>query len=74
MARSRDSGWERRPPRSRIRCFVVAVSWQMYELTDSALNLGLIGLVQVTPYFLFVLWAGHVADVHDGGASRSSRR
>jgi len=44
---------------------VVAVSWQMYELTDSALNLGLIGLVQVTPYFLFVLWAGHVADVHD---------
>jgi MFS family permease len=44
---------------------VVAVSWQMYELTDSALNLGLIGLVQVTPYFLFVLFAGHVADVYD---------
>ncbi len=44
---------------------VVAVSWQMYQLTDSALNLGLIGLVQVTPYFLFVLLAGHVADVYD---------
>jgi MFS family permease len=44
---------------------VVAVAWQMYDLTDSALNLGLIGLVQVTPYFLFVLLAGHVADVYD---------
>ena len=44
---------------------VVAVSWQMYELTDSALSLGLIGLVQVTPYFLFVLLAGHVADAYD---------
>jgi MFS family permease len=44
---------------------VVAVAWQMYELTDSALSLGLIGLVQVTPYFLFVLLAGHVADVYD---------
>jgi MFS family permease len=44
---------------------VVAVAWQMYELTDSPLSLGLIGLVQVTPYFLFVLIAGHVADVYD---------
>jgi MFS family permease len=44
---------------------VVAVSWQMYELTGSALNLGLIGLVQVTPYFLFVLFAGHAADAYD---------
>jgi MFS family permease len=44
---------------------VVAVAWQMYELTDSALSLGLIGLAQVTPYFLVVLLAGHVADVYD---------
>jgi MFS family permease len=44
---------------------VVAVAWQMYELTDSPLSLGLIGLVQVTPYFVFVLLAGHVADVYD---------
>ncbi|MGZ8231410.1 MAG: MFS transporter [Burkholderiales bacterium] len=44
---------------------VVAVAWQMYDLTGSALSLGLIGLVQVTPYFLFVLLAGHVADVWD---------
>ncbi|MDB5926638.1 MAG: major facilitator superfamily 1 [Betaproteobacteria bacterium] len=44
---------------------VVAVGWQTYELTNSALSLGLIGLVQVTPVFLFALIAGHAADRYD---------
>jgi len=40
----------------------VAVGYQVYELTDSALHLGLIGLVQFLPPLLLMLIAGHVAD------------
>ena len=40
----------------------VAVGYQVYELTDSALNLGLIGLVQFLPPLLLMLPAGQVAD------------
>jgi MFS family permease len=44
---------------------VVAVGWQMYELTNSPFHLGLIGLVQFIPAVgLFVL-TGHVADHYD---------
>jgi MFS family permease len=41
---------------------VVAVGWQMYELTESALALGLIGLVQFLSQLLFTLVAGSAAD------------
>ena len=44
---------------------VVAVGWQMYELTDSALALGLIGLVQFLSQLLFTLVAGYAADRYD---------
>src|SRR3954471_20176428 len=44
---------------------VVAVAWQTYDLTSSALSLGLIGLVQFAPMFLFALPAGQVADRYD---------
>jgi len=44
---------------------VVAVGWQIYDLTNSALALGMIGLVQFLPQFLLVLVAGHFADRHD---------
>ena len=44
---------------------VVAVGWQMYELTDSALSLGLIGLVQFLSQLLFTLVAGYAADRYD---------
>jgi len=40
----------------------IAVGWQVYDLTDSALNLGLIGLVQFMPPLLLMLLAGSVAD------------
>ena len=45
--------------------FQVAVGWQIYELTGSALSLGLIGLAQFLPQFLLALPAGHVADNFD---------
>ncbi|MFB0898944.1 MAG: MFS transporter [Polaromonas sp.] len=46
---------------------MVAVGWQMYELTGSAWDLGLVGLFQFVPALLLTLVAGHVADrVHRG--------
>jgi MFS family permease len=44
---------------------VVAVGWQTYDLTDSALALGLIGLFHFTSQFFFLLPAGHIADRFD---------
>src|SRR5688572_26392221 len=44
---------------------VIAIGWQLYEITGSALSLGLVGLVQFLSQVLFTLYAGHVADRHD---------
>jgi MFS family permease len=46
---------------------MVALGWQMYDLTGSAWDLGLIGLYQFAPALLLSLWAGHVADRHHRG-------
>jgi MFS family permease len=43
----------------------VAVGWELYERTHSALSLGLVGLTQMVPMFLFTLPAGHLADNHE---------
>lgn len=43
----------------------VAVSWQMYELTNNPFDLGLVGLAQFIPAALLVLVAGHFADRYD---------
>jgi MFS family permease len=43
----------------------VAIGWQVYALTGSALDLGLIGLVQFAPMILLTLVVGHVADRYD---------
>ncbi len=43
----------------------VAVGWQVYALTDSTFELGLIGLAQFVPMLLLTLPAGHVADRYD---------
>ncbi len=40
----------------------VAIGWQVYTNTSSALNLGLIGLAEFIPMFLLALPAGHLAD------------
>lgn len=44
---------------------MVALGWQMYDLTGSAWQLGLVGLAQFAPAFLLTLPAGHLADQHD---------
>ncbi|NML44845.1 MFS transporter [Ramlibacter sp. G-1-2-2] len=46
---------------------MVALGWQMYELTNSAWDLGLVGLFQFVPVLLFTLPAGHVADRYPRG-------
>jgi len=43
----------------------VALGWQVYDLTGSALNLGLIGLAEFLPALLLALITGHVADRFD---------
>src|SRR5438552_2029434 len=40
----------------------VAVGWELYERTSSAMALGLVGLTQMAPMILGTLPAGHVAD------------
>jgi MFS family permease len=40
----------------------VAVGWQIYDLTGSAFDLGMVGLVQFLPTALLVFVAGHAAD------------
>src|SRR5580693_5395689 len=44
---------------------VVAVGWQMYDLTRSPFQLGLIGLVQFIPGLGLFLVTGHAADRYD---------
>jgi MFS family permease len=43
----------------------IAVSWQIYDLTDSAFALGMIGLVQFAAPVLLSLIAGTIADRYD---------
>ena len=43
----------------------VAIGWELYERTGSAMALGYVGLVQVVPIYLLVLPAGHTADRFD---------
>ena len=44
---------------------VVAVGWQIYALTGSAFDLGIVGLVQFVPTAALVFVAGHAADRYD---------
>jgi len=41
---------------------LVALGWQIYALTASAWDLGLVGLMQFVPAFLLTLPAGHLVD------------
>ena len=43
----------------------VAVGWELYERTGSALNLGFVGLTQFIPMVLMTLPAGHLADTRN---------
>jgi MFS family permease len=44
---------------------IIAVGWQVYHITGSVLDLGLIGLSQFVPFLCLSLFAGHVADQFD---------
>ena len=43
----------------------VAVLWEIYERTDSAMHLGYVGLVQFAPFAMLAVLAGHVTDTHN---------
>jgi len=46
---------------------MVAVAWQIYDVTSSAWDLGLVGLFQFVPALLMTLPAGHLVDrMHRG--------
>src|SRR5262245_24248958 len=48
-----------------VQMLVVAVGWQRYTLTGSALDLGLVGVAQFVPMLALTLVVGHVADRYD---------
>lgn len=48
-----------------LQMIVVGVGWYVYELTNSALALGLVGLAIFLPTFSLALVTGHVADSFD---------
>jgi MFS family permease len=43
----------------------VAIGWRIYDITNSAFDLGLVGLVQFIPAVVFTLLIGHFADRYD---------
>jgi len=48
-----------------VQMQTVAVGWQLYEKTSSAMALGFVGLIQVIPMIGMALLAGQVADRYD---------
>lgn len=42
---------------------VIAINWQVYILTNSALSLGFIGLARFLPLMIFALFGGAAADI-----------
>lgn len=57
--------WGRVVSSAANQMLMVAVGWQMYDLTGSAWDLGMVGLLQFLPALLLTLPAGHVLDRHD---------
>jgi MFS family permease len=43
----------------------VAIGWKIYEISNSALALGVVGLLQFVPTVLLTLLVGHAADRYD---------
>jgi MFS family permease len=48
-----------------FQMLMVAIGWQLYTITGSALDLGFIGLAQFVPMLVLTLLVGHVADRYD---------
>ncbi|KAB2638737.1 MAG: MFS transporter [Verrucomicrobia bacterium] len=43
----------------------VAVAWQIYQITGSAMDIGLVGLFQFLPPIFLIATSGNMADTHD---------
>ncbi len=43
----------------------LVIGWQIYAITDSAFDLGLVGLIQFVPAVILTLLIGHAADRYD---------
>src|SRR5215467_11455517 len=43
----------------------LTIGWQVYEITNSAFDLGLVGLIQFVPAVFLTLLIGHAADRYD---------
>lgn len=56
--------WARLAGVAASQMLLVAIGWQMYDLTGSAWDLGLVGLLQFLPALALVLVAGDVVDRH----------
>ena len=54
--------WTRMLSTAGNQMVLVALGWQMYDLTGNAWDLGLVGLAQFVPTILFTIPAGHMAD------------
>ena len=48
-----------------LRMQKVAIGWEIYERTGSALHLGYVGLVQFLPIAIFAIFAGQVTDSYN---------
>ncbi|NML14080.1 MFS transporter [Azohydromonas caseinilytica] len=57
--------WGRLAGTTAAQMLMVALGWQMYEITGSAWDLGLVGLLQFLPALVLTLPAGHIVDRHD---------
>jgi MFS family permease len=57
--------WARSFSRFSSQIAAVAVGWQIYEMTGSAFDLGMVGLIQFIPTAVLVFAAGHAADRYD---------
>jgi MFS family permease len=54
--------WTRLLGTAANQMLLVALGWQMYDLTSSAWDLGLVGLLQFVPTLAFTIPAGQLAD------------
>lgn len=57
--------WTRMLSTASNQILLVALAWQIYDITASAFDLGLVGLAQFVPTFLLTLPSGQLADRSD---------
>lgn len=57
--------WARTSTTGAYQMLTVAVGWQLYDLTNNPLDLGIVGLVQFIPLVALGLFVGQVSDRYD---------